>query len=368
MRVKDILESMLVGIRMQQNRCGGFIAGARKYAFSYIPDSHGACKGLLACGHTEEVKKFLEITTHKFHVFKNIPNSVQMGADKFSHGDGNQYAESPAYVLLLAKDYYEATKDIDFLKSIDDLLTYAIDIQVENSKNNNWLLPFNGDETEQYCLKEDGKEYGGFPALTGFNRNQWSMSSVAACIASLDFYIDYLKLKKMEGSIKYYQEAMSMMKESLIKNFNQSKFGGLQWALKKDGSFYSYNVTNFILMPVWFGITLKDSAEKTSVEKALSFINPKTGFIANAPGEVEGFCGHTLAYLLYDLIQLNMPQKNTVYSTLINSCIIQRYGMVNEYYGPEGVPNPHNLRVFESGIVIDAIVSYLRNKSIKDSL
>ena len=98
----------------------------------------------------------------------------------------------------------------------------------------------------------------------------------------------------------------------------------------------------------------------------MSFINSKTGFIANAPGEVEGFCGHTLAFLLYDLTQLNMPEKNDVYHTLINSNIIQRYGMVNEYYGPKGVPNPHNLRVFESGIVMDAIVNYLK-KTATDS-
>jgi hypothetical protein len=33
--------------------------------------------------------------------------------------------------------------------------------------------------------------------------------------------------------------------------------------------------------------------------------------------------------------------------------------MVNEYYGPGGTPNPHNLRVFESGVVMDALVEYL---------
>lgn len=361
LRVKDILESMLVGIRMQQSRCGGFIAGTRKYAFSYIRDSHGACKGLLACGHTEEVKRYLEITNHKFHVFKSIPNSVQMGADEFSHADGNQYAESPAYVLLLAKDYYEATKDLDFLKSIDDLLSYAIDIQVENAKINNWLLPFNGDETEQYCLKIDGTEYGGFPSLTGFNRDQWSMTSVAACIASLDFYIDYLNLKKMDESIKDYQMAMIKMKKSLIENFHQSELGGLQWAVKTDGTFYPYNVTNFVLMPVWFGVSLKDDVEKSAIENLLPYINSKTGFIALAPGEVEGFCGHTLALLLYGLTQLNLPEKDFIYNTLINSSVIQRYGMVNEFYGPKGSPNPHNLRVFESGIVIDALVNYLKN-------
>ncbi len=360
LRVKDILESMLVGIRMQQNRCGGFIAGTRKYAFSYIRDSYGASKGLLACGHTEEVKKYLEITLHKFRIFKKIPNSVQMGADKFSHGDGNQYAESPAYVLLLAKIYYEATKDLDFLKSMYDLLDYAIEIQLKNAKENGWLLPFNGDETEQYCVKENGQEYGGFPALTGFNKDQWSMSSAAACIASLGFYIDYLKLIKMGPSQKKYQKSVQMMKESLVKHFYRSELGGLQWALKKDGTFYPYNVTNFVLMPVWFGVSLKNNAERATVEKLLPFINPKTGFIANAPGDVEGFCGHTLAYLLYDLTKLNLPEKDEVYNTLINSNVIQRYGMVNEYYGPDGVPNPHNLRVFESGIVIDAIVNYLK--------
>jgi len=367
-RVQDILESMLVGIRMQQNRCGGFIAGTRKYAFSYIRDSHGACKGLLACGHTEEVKRYLMVTAHKFRVFKKIPNSVQMGADKFSHADGNQYAESPAYVLLLAKEYYEATKDFGFLKSMDDLLTYAIDIQVEYAKNNDWLLPFNGDETEQYCLKEDGKEYGGFPALTGFSKDQWSVSSVSACIASLDFYIGYLRLKKCDSFINDYQQALNLMKESAIKHFYRSDLGGLQWAQKKDGTFYPYNVTNFVLMPAWFGIALKENAEKTAVEKVLTTANPQSGFIANAPRDVEGFCGHSLAYLLYDLTRLNMPQKDAVFNTLINSSIIQRYGMVNEYYGPNGIPNPHNLRVFESGIVIDAIVNYLKNKSIQDSL
>jgi len=358
-RVNDILESMLVGIRMQQNRCGGFIAGTRKYAFSYIRDSYGACKGLLACGHTEEVRKYLEITFHKFKVFGKIPNSVQMGADRFSHGDGNQFAESPAYVLLLAKAYYDATGDKAFLKSLDEMLKYAMDIQLEYARNNDWLLPFNGDETEQYCVKEDGKEYGGFPALTGFNKDQWSMSSVAACIASLKFYSDYLQLVKPGSSVKEYQDAISSLTKSLMEHFYRPESGGIQWALKKDGTYYPYNVTNFVLMPVWFGVSLPDNAEKEAVKRTLSFVNPSTGFIANAPGDVEGFCGHTLAFLLYDLTKLDMPEKNTIYNTLVNSNIIQRYGMVNEYYGPKGIPNPHNLRVFESGIVMDALVEYL---------
>jgi hypothetical protein len=160
-------------------------------------------------------------------------------------------------------------------------------------------------------------------------------------------------------SVKKYQEAAGLLKKSLMEHFYRPDLGGLQWALKTDGTFYPYNVTNFVLMPVWFGVSLPENAEKEAVKRAISFINPNTGFIANAPGDVEGFCGHTLAFLLYDLTSLDMPEKNAVFNTLVNSNIIQRYGMVNEFYGPNGVPNAHNLRVFESGFVMDALVKYL---------
>jgi hypothetical protein len=36
--------------------------------------------------------------------------------------------------------------------------------------------------------------------------------------------------------------------------------------------------------------------------------------------------------------------------------------MVNEFYGPNAVPNPHNLRPFESGIVLESIIKYIETK------
>jgi hypothetical protein len=361
-RVQDIIESILVGIKMQQNRCGGFLAGARIYSFSYIRDSHGACRGLLSCGHTKEVEKYLEITYHKFKIFNQIPNSVQMGADLFIHANGNQFAECPAYVLLLARDYYKYTKDIGLLIKINDLLKYAIDIQLSHAKDLNWILPFNGDETEQYCVKENGQIYGGFPALSGFDRNNWSMSSVAACIASLDFYIQYLKIRKMDNRISEYENYKQKLLKSITQNFFNNKLGYIDWAKKKDNSFYPYRVVNFELMPVWFGASLPNMAEKVMVEKMIPFLNSQTGFIATAPTNVEGFCGNSLAYFLYDLTILNNPLKDKVFDTLINSALVQKFGMVNEFYGPSGVPNPHNLRCFESGIVLDAIIKYIESR------
>ncbi len=104
-------------------------------------------------------------------------------------------------------------------------------------------------------------------------------SSVAACIASLDFYISYLKLKGMESAVTDYQEAMTRMKETLIRYFYRGDLGGIQWAMKRDGTYYPYNVTNFILMPVWFGISLEGDVEEAAVKRTLSFIHPETGLL-----------------------------------------------------------------------------------------
>lgn len=362
-RVKDIIESSLIGIKMQQNRDGGFIAGARKYAFSYIRDSHGACRGMLSCGHSAEAKKYLQTTYNKFKVFKQIPNSVQMGADLSMHANGNQFAESPAYILLLARDYYKVTRDINFLIQINELLKYAMDIQISHAKEANWLLPFNGDETEKYCVREDGQEYGGNPvALTDFNPDDWSMPSLAACISSIDFYSQYLKLRGQDNEIAIFEKSKQLLLQSISDNFFNKQAGYIDWALKKDKSFYPYTVVNFELLPLWFGASMQNGIEKQLTIAMLKFINPTTGFIPNAPGNIEGFCGHSLGYLLYNLSIMNSPERHKVFNTLINSNIIQKFGMVNEYYGPSGVPNMHNLRCFESGIVLDAILTYLKSK------
>lgn len=364
-RVIDIIESSLIGIKMQQNRDGGFIAGVRKYAFSYIRDSHGACRGLLSCGHSAEAKKYLQTTYRKFKVLKQIPNSVQMGADLSMHGNGNQFAESPAYILLLARDYYKVTRDLKFLVQINELLKYAMDIQVSHAKGANWLLPFNGDETEKYCVREDGQEYGGSPqALTDFNPDDWSMASLAACISSIDFYSKYLKLSGKDNEIEIYVKSKQLLLQSVSDNFFNKQAGYIDWAVKKDKIFYPYTVVNFELLPLWFGASMQNDIEKKLTKAMLKFINPATGFIPNAPGNIEGFCGHSLGYLLYNLSIMKSPERRHVFNTLISSNIIQKFGMVNEYYGPSGVPNMHNLRCFESGIVLDAIVAYLKGENL----
>lgn len=365
-RVNDIIESMLIGIKMQQNRCGGFIPGVRSYAFSYIRDSYSACRGLLSCGFTKEAEKFIEITNHKFGVFKEIPNSVQMGYDSHTHYGGNQYAECPAYVVMLMRDIYKINHDLNFLKQNHDLLKYAIDIQLRHAKEENWLLPFNGDETEQYTVKKDGEIIGIINGISiglpGFHKDIWSLTSLASCVASLDFYIQYLELSHLKTEISTYENYKQKLLESIEINFFNSDLGYLDWAKRRDNTFFDYRVTNFGLMPLWFGVELTNEMEKITAKSMAEYINPTTGFLPMVPNETEGFSGNTMGYLLYGLTELNDKRKDNVFNTLIDSNIVQMFGMVNEFYGPNAVPNPHNLRPFESGIVLESIIKYIETK------
>jgi len=361
-RVNDIIESMLIGIKMQQNRCGGFIAGVRRYAFSYVRDSYSACRGLLSCGFSEEAEKYIEITKHKLEVFKEIPNSVQMGYDSHTHYGGNQYAECPAYVVMLMRDIFKINQDLDFLRQNHVLLKYAIDIQLQHASENNWLLPFNGDETEQYTVKKDGEAYHTRNGLPGYHKDLWSLTSLASCVASLDFYIEYLELNDSKTEVSIYEDDKQKLLESIEANFFNSDIGYLDWAKTRDNTFFNYRVTNFGLMPLWFGVKLNNEMEKITAKSMAEYINPTTGFLPLAPNETEGFNGHTMGYLLYGLTELNDIRKDNVFNTLINSNIIQMFGMVNEHYGPNAIPNSRNLRPFESGVVLEAIIKYMGTK------
>jgi hypothetical protein len=79
-----------------------------------------------------------------------------------------------------------------------------METQLKYAEEFDWKLMFNGDETERYVPYRDGDIYGGFPALPDWKDEDWSMTSLAACIASLEFYLYYLKEIGDEGRTEIY--------------------------------------------------------------------------------------------------------------------------------------------------------------------
>jgi hypothetical protein len=359
-RAKDIIEGSLLTIKMLQDSSGGLIAGLGEYPHSYVRDSHGACRLFSITGHNEELKKVIETICDKTTFWGHIPNAWQMGANtwhlyKFNNPD----AETPAYFVCLIKYYFENTGDRKFVERIFPFMKSAIDVQNNDMKANGWRIDFNGDETERYTVRKDGETYG---MLTDWASNEacenWSFPSCIMALVSTRFFADYLHDSGRTELARTYSEQAEMIKTAIDQTFWRSDMNIHDWCRKRDNSWPRYRIPNYTIFPAWIGVELNKNRQNSDVIAMKQYINPENGYLPTAPGDVEGFSGHNLAYMLYVLKKLNDPKADDVYKTLMTAPIISCWGTVSEFYGPCCVPNGHLANPFSTGIMGEALLRY----------
>lgn len=358
-RARDVVESLLTNILMQQNTDGGMIAGIRKYANSYVRDTHGGMRMLTACGQTERVEKLLNNIHTRWERKGFIPNWWSMGSDTFI-GDSfsGQAAEITAYYIFMARDYLLYGGREETVKNIMPSLTWAADAQTAYLNAHEGLMCFNGDETEQYCTYRDGDEYGlwhrGASDRLGFDRNLYSYTATAAAAVSLEW------MSSRTGKTEYAQAA-SLARQALGRAFWNEKKGCHYW-IAGGREENDSELTNYLLMPVWFDRNDAGEREKSDVLRALRYFDAETGMLPLCPGRVDGTCGHTLAYALYAAAKLALPEADELFEAILSGPLLGEYGTVCEFYGPAGTPNGHNARPFEGGILGDALIEYLKTR------
>lgn len=363
-RDADALESLLLSVKMQQNRDGGAIAGIRKYANSYIRDTHGCMRLLLAAGHPEEVARLLLNIHSRWTIGGFIPNWWSMGSDTFiGHSFHNDAAEVTAYYLFMARDYFAHTGDAGLLQEIAPSLEWAAKAQLEWLETHGYTMDFNGDETEQYCCNHDGEEYGGFvnPEYP-WNAAALSFPSMSAALCSLRWYFAF-----SGGMTDEISEKLTLLQNKIEEVFYSSEDGLHIWsALPAENGWLHHraHLTNYLLLPLWFGAELCGNGERTDAAAVRDFVR-KDGFLPNSPEAMQGFCGHTMGLFLYDMTVLakERPEEFSAAAgrateTILHSPLLSMYGTVSEFYGPSCTPNGHNCRPFEGGIVGEALLRY----------
>lgn len=377
-RARDIVEGGLAVIKMNEARDGGIVANERGWCMSYIRDAYCGLRGLEANGHFDELKQFIQWLDHKWSVHGFIPNACSCGSDIYAHPNGNNGINCPeanasvevtALYLLMARDYYAETHDLATLTNAAKSLRYAMDAQLKLAVANGYKLEFSGDETE-LCGASDVKS-------TGYNRKlaqYWSMTSIALCAASLEFYIDYLKLNGADPAV--YVNALdhrtlnlprelARLQDALETDFwrtNLPEFpDGFHdcFRVKADGGWPKARIVNFTLFPIFYGAPLKYPARaRNDVDCVFHYFNPETEMlsITGAPGVKP--LGHDLGYLLWSQLAVGDSRSAAVYQALVNGPTVGCWGTYNEAYSPAGVPNVNGLRSFETGVDISAIAKY----------
>lgn len=359
-KARDVIEGSLLVVKMLQDTSGGFIAGLREYPHSYVRDSHGAARLLSATHHNAEVKKLIQNIVYKTKTFGHIPNAWQMGADKWHlYRFNNPNAESPAYCLMLLRYYLQNTGDYSFAREIFPFIQHAVDVQVNDMKHNGWKIDFNGDETERYTVRTDGETYGILSDwASDATCRYWSLPSTVAALASVKFFTDLCKKIGKDDVAERYAGYPALILKSIDDTFWRNDLGYHDWCRKRDGGWAEHRIPNYMLIPLWLGVELNGNREVVDALATKQFVNRQNGYLPTAPGDVEGFSGHNLGYLLYDMKKLGDPMADTVFHTLMTQPIISCWGSVSEFYGPGCVPNGHLMNAFSTGIVGEAVLRY----------
>jgi hypothetical protein len=355
-----LVESQLAFIRMQQSFDGGFIAGVRRYAYSYIRDMHGACRGLLAAGHADEAARAMAWIDRKVRHFGTVVNASEMGADVRDFVGGHKGTELPAYFLLLAASLlrHGRAEAVDACRAS---LVQAADEQIAVSRADGWRFHYNGDETERYVPVVDGANYLFGKPDWSKGRACWSMPSHVLAMASVETFARVLAARWGLDAAPYLA-AVESWRASFAPTFQPDGRAVPAWTVFADGSLPSYPVPNYLLFAAWVDAPFAPEQVRAWVEAAEACLDPVRGRVPVCPGAVEGSCGHDLALLLYGLKRIGAaPERIRRIEVLIrNGGSLQWFGMVNEFYGPDGTPNQHNLRPFETGPLTEALVRYIR--------
>ncbi len=379
-RSRDLVEGGLAVLKMNECRDGGIVANERGWNMSYVRDGYCGLRGLTAFGHFEESKRFIEWLDRQYAAHGLIPNAAPGGSLTYAHPNGNNgkwcpeanaIAEVTALDILAARDYYNGTHDLATLTKVDASLRYSMDAQLRYAKTNDYRLEFSGDETE-LCGASD------VPGLAaeGFDRKlgrYWSMTSVALCAASLDFYIQYLKAKgedpanylnrQNNQTLNLYDE-LGHLQEALERDYWRTNVPGspgfYDWFLiKTNGAWPTGRLINFSLFPIFYGTPLKDPAHAQSdVEAMKQFFNPSIPLLPVTGVAGRKSLGHDLGYLLWSLVAVDDPEKKDVYAALVNGPTAGCWGTYHEAYSGDGTPNKNGLRSFETGVDLSAIAKY----------
>ena len=374
-RARDLVEGALAIIKTNQSQDGGFIAHSTFYKNGFIRDAALGLRGLAATGHFDESKQWLIWVDNKFGLFRHIPDAVNCEPslkDPTHHFDmGNPDVEETGWILLCARDYYRATNDLQTLNGVHRTLQYCMDIQLKDAAANGYKLEFNGDETE-ICAAVNVTGAG--TAMGGSAQKQdWSLSSIAMCAASLDFYIEYLRARGEDvtayrntqtGTTMNLNAELTNLLKAMDDTFWRTDVpespGGFHDAFrrKSDMAWPLKRIVNFTLMPVYFGAPYSIQKKAADVSAMAQYFDPKTGFLQLVPGVDNGFDGHDLGYLLWDLVEVGDARKTEVYQALINGPTADCWGSFSEAYNAKGYPNNHDLRTLETGCNVSAIAKY----------
>ncbi len=189
-RFDDLMEGLAQTMRVQQ-AAGGCFAQMSEYGYNALRDMYGIARFYPLIGRTEEYRRMLDYVWQAALQNGNISADVKIDLEFESSPaepdwenlpvlTGRTRAESPSYLILMYREYLNATSDWELLEQRYGMLRHAL---VHQDLRHDCLLPFSDDETFRIAMMAAF----GHSVLEGYEDKFLSANSSFLFVAAAEF-------------------------------------------------------------------------------------------------------------------------------------------------------------------------------------
>ena len=390
-RIIRAIEDTVICIVSQQADEGGVLAGYA-YHMGYVRDQFGVCMAMLKLGMFPQARKMLQFYLTVFRRRGEIRNAQALGVPNAFHFAENDKTEITGYLLLQFFRYAEASGDRKLLVENVDFLRWLYEQQL--SQLHNGTLPFNGDETyiAGGLLPRDVINDGSAEATMLFLMSGWKLLDLLTDEA----LAEELKLREMGQTLEKVSKEyaghfvvdgaytlndptrtqgmeLPQYRYGVCMNFGTEDCAYFGWTKRVEGDVYlcpvcqtkreypqkkngRYQLPSALLMPAYLGFDLPDPEAAKAYLRELAERLVRDGYVySNEKNKMN--VGYDYGLLLYNLVVYDLPGKDAVCRKLLS--LRDEAGVWSEYY-MEDQPVGTRYRAWESGINMDALLTYVR--------
>jgi len=357
-KVEDALDAIAVLEKVCEGKQGCFSV-IEDYTFPFIRDLNGPHRFLLTQGKFEEVKQSMDYIYAMDVLSKRLQGAypfdikipdVLLAEPDWATVEPVMLGDVPNFRVLWYDWYVRFTGDLQYVARRFNYLKGMILRQ--RVEENGYLAAYSYDET-----------YGIGP-VQELRRGKAADNSfifVAACER-------LAHLARLLGSLKDAEELQALAQR--VRSAIESELwledrGHYAMRIDEHRQLDPTPISPALLRPIWIGYaTGDDDRAVRSVEFVLGKLWRDPAFLQLLPGDFQSTVGHIMAYLLYNLSEMNHPKADWAFGQLLR--YVDPGGTFSEYYdySPEGPVSStkhgsHFARPWESGVNADIMVRYL---------
>ncbi len=335
-------------IRSNTSESGGVLAQPVMYPMSYNRDIYGSFVFYYGMGNLPMLKKILWFfhvcqTTYDLQNAYDIESfGYQPGPDFKPVPSRHKNAEVPSYFILMARDYYRLSNDLELIRELYPHLIHNLESQIKTAHH---TIGTEGDES-----------YTNFPESTPLFHEEMS-DSCFLYAAACDFICEITEKLGYEEDHKLYAQRAKNCRDAVENRMWLEKEGHYLFSRKED-QIDARPALDLLCHPLFFQYA--DPHHSHSFESFLAVLEKLVSPHLQIVPEFNLCAGGDIGYLLYNAAAFQLPEADSFFEDYKK--FASTSGAFSEYYffrDGEYCRLGGNLRPWESGINGYSLFSYL---------